>query len=102
MKIPFIEVVIFCGLFSTVNSTLAQTWLPVTNAPVTSWNAIASSADGTKLVAVTYNGLIYNSADSGATWTTNDMSDRLTWVSVASSADGVKLVASGNHIYTST
>jgi hypothetical protein len=65
---------------------------------------VASSADGTKLVAVANlfpdGGYIYTSADSGATWTqTGTQQD---WSSVASSADGTKLVAVANagYIYT--
>ena len=66
------------------------------------WTSVASSADGTKLVAVASNGPIYTSTDSGVTWTSRD-SNR-SWWSVASSADGTKLVAavSGGRIYTST
>ncbi len=61
---------------------------------------VASSADGTKLVAVGYGGIsgsIYLSADSGATWTTPPGPASFWqgnfWSSVASSADGTKLVA---------
>ncbi len=62
--------------------------------------SVASSADGTKLVAVVQNGQIYTSTDSGFTWTPRD-SDR-NWKSVASSSDGTKLVAGvdGGPIYT--
>jgi len=74
---------------------------------------VASSADGTKLVAVSsgpaaqWNGLdpvggyIYTSGDSGVTWT--QTGSKQAWTSVASSADGTKLVAvaSLGHIYTS-
>ncbi len=56
-----------------------------------SWTGIASSADGTKLVAVAHFGQIYTSIDSGATWTARENSRR--WTSVASSADGTKLIA---------
>ena len=67
----------------------------------TSWMSIASSADGTKLVASTAGPGIYTSTDSGVSWTSR------TNISfgyyVASSADGTKLVAAGsNSIYTST
>jgi len=70
------------------------------------WRAVASSADGTKLVAAAMTGL-YTSADSGISWTPPETSRA--WTAVASSADGTKLVAgafqhSGNadyHIYTS-
>jgi len=72
------------------------------------WMAVASSADGMKLVATstpaTFNtdGQIYTSTDAGVTWTARE-SDR-GWRGVASSADGMKLVAAelGGHLYTST
>ena len=69
------------------------------------WTSVASSADGTKLVAVTNGDYIYASVDAGATWTETGTSNA--WTSVASSADGTKLVAVshylvGDHyIYTS-
>ena len=66
--------------------------------------AVATSADGTKLVAgaQTYNnngannGPIYTSADSGATWTATSAPTNYMWSSVASSSDGTRLVASAN------
>jgi photosystem II stability/assembly factor-like uncharacterized protein len=68
--------------------------------------SVASSADGTKLVAAAHDGYIYTSADSGATWTQRGSSQA--WVSVASSADGKNLVAavcdwnsSSGYVYTS-
>ena len=66
------------------------------------WYGIASSDDGTKLVAVVEGGQIFTSTDSGVTWTARE-SNRL-WRSVASSSDGTKLVAvvSEQYIYTST
>src|SRR5439155_7174268 len=75
------------------------------------WRSVASSADGSKLVAMSggaYSGngadggQIYTSTDSGVTWTARDSNRH--WMSVASSADGNKLVAveSGGLIYTST
>ncbi len=66
------------------------------------WDTIASSADGTKLVAVVTAGQIYTSSDSGVTWIARE-SNR-SWNSVASSADGTKLVAvvTGGQIYTSS
>jgi hypothetical protein len=65
------------------------------------WSSVASSADGTKLVAAVQNGQIYTSTDSGVTWTARAGS--LPWSSVASSADGTKLVAGDYYgqIYTS-
>jgi len=55
------------------------------------WNSVASSADGTKLVATINPGYIYTSTNSGANWTPGASGQA--WTSVASSADGSKLVA---------
>ncbi len=65
------------------------------------WQCVASSADGTRLVAGTFGDGLYTSADSGVTWTRREQG--LNWVSVASSADGSKLVAIpfGHQIHTS-
>ncbi|OYZ96060.1 MAG: hypothetical protein B7Y08_06450 [Rhodospirillales bacterium 24-66-33] len=66
------------------------------------WRDVASSDDGTKLVALTDGGRIYTSADSGVTWTAR--ASNRNWWGVASSADGTKLVAvvNGGQIWTST
>lgn len=66
------------------------------------WTSIASSSDGTKLVASVYNGLLYTSTDSGVTWTPRATNQA--WKAVASSADGTKLVAVvvNGQIHTST
>jgi photosystem II stability/assembly factor-like uncharacterized protein len=67
------------------------------------WSGLASSADGSKLVGVTWPGQIWTSADYGVTWTARE-SER-NWSSVASSTDGSKLIAavfSLGRIYTST
>jgi hypothetical protein len=65
------------------------------------WQAIASSSDGSKLVAAVVSGQIYTSTDSGATWTARDSSRN--WSAVASSSDGAHLAAAvnGGQIYTS-
>lgn len=55
------------------------------------WTAVASSADGTHLVACSNPGRIHTSDDSGANWTARDAVR--TWKSVASSADGIRLAA---------
>ena len=108
------------SIYVSTNSGGAWT---LTGAPSNSWTSVASSADGTKLIAAAYatydtndmmiGTLIYTSADSGLTWTT-DTAPSNSWSCVASSADGVKLVAAsyathdtngmtiGNLIYTST
>ncbi|MCX6840566.1 MAG: cadherin domain-containing protein, partial [Verrucomicrobia bacterium] len=69
------------------------------------WYSIASSADGTKLAAGAYNGLIYTSTDSGANWTSRSTSGSRKWLGMTSSDDGSKLAAvveSPGRIYTST
>lgn len=104
---------VILGSFSATNFLPAQTWIQ-TGAPSNSWQSVACSADGKRLVAVaatyggnqingTQPGPIYSSTDSGATWTqisaTNDM-----WNSVASSANGTKLAATAGFdgVYVST
>ena len=68
------------------------------------WNAIASSADGTKLAGAGFNFPIYTSSDSGVTWTAQSGSPSTEWIAIASSADGTRLVAGGygTQIYTSS
>lgn len=70
------------------------------------WNAVATSNDGTKLVATAgYPEYIYTSTDSGATWTQQTGAGMRSWGSVTSSSDGSKLAAGvwfGGYIYTST
>ena len=77
----------------TANFAVAQTWTQ-TSAPVTNWTAVASSADGTKLVAVANASGIWVSTNSGATWTQTSAPPS-GWFRVASSADGARLAAIG-------
>src|ERR1022692_2121144 len=95
-------------LFYAGNRALAQEWA-ATSSPSKWWHTIASSADGTKVVAAEGSpGLIYVSKDAGSNWTaTTAPSDY--WSCVASSSDGAKLVAVSSspsyyhgHLYTST
>ena len=79
------------------------------------WEAVSSSGDGVKLLAVdrtVFSGMVYRSVDSGASWTALadailNSNDRW-WTDVASSADGEVLVVAndgynpGGHIYVST
>lgn len=107
MKILMTVVIIFCGLCSTIDSAFAQAWTQ-NSLPDDTWSAVASSADGSKLVLteVPY-GWIYTSTNSGASWISNSFPN-VDWWSVASSADGEKIavVGGGNFnpgpIYTST
>src|SRR5882762_8503504 len=79
------------GTLSPLSSSFAQTWVQ-TSAPLTNWQAIATSANGRKLVAAADSsypcfcgGPIFTSADSGETWveTSAPVQD---WRAVASSA----------------
>src|SRR5215831_11463906 len=84
---------------STLIKPPQSTWTPRDNDR--DWQAIASSADGSKLVAVVSYGQIYTSTDAGMTWTPHESSRN--WYSVASSADGTKLVTceeGAGQIYT--
>jgi hypothetical protein len=102
-KIAMLMAAAFCGWFTAVNSTSAQTWTQ-TSAPTNDWSSIASSADGTKLVAGIDKGGIYTSTNSGSTWTLTSVPTTNMWTSVASSADGTILAATcvGPGIYVST
>jgi hypothetical protein len=57
--------------------------------------SVASSVDGTKLVAVANGGSIYTSGDSGATWEQTSAPTG-EWYAVASSGDGTILCALGD------
>lgn len=85
------------------------TWA-TNSVPSETWFRIASSADGTRLVAVAGNinpGPIYVSTDSGQTWTPAN-APVTNWVSVAASANGSNWVAAvetsafTGTLYTST
>jgi DNA-binding beta-propeller fold protein YncE len=101
-------------IFISTNSGAAWTvtatniFLGLTARP---WVSVASSADGSKLAAVSDEaaapyGVVITSTNSGATWTTNTV-PFLEWSAVALSADGAKLVATvgapsvGSIIYVS-
>jgi hypothetical protein len=80
----------------------SASWIQ-TSAPAASWTSIASSFDGTRLVATIIAGGIYTSTNSSVTWTASS-APLASWKCVASSFDGTRLAAginSGN-IYTST
>jgi hypothetical protein len=89
-------------IYASTNSGMSWT---LTGAPTNNnwWGAIASSSDGSKLIAscVGHAGGIYTSTNCGATWTSN-AAPYLEFTSVASSADGTRLVAAAfGGIYTS-
>jgi hypothetical protein len=98
---------LLAGLCFTTFISEAQTWMQAI-APNQHWQSIASSTDGTKLVAVADNnngntGVIYTSTNSGINWMLKN-APNLTWNFVASSADGNCLAATvyNGGVYTST
>jgi photosystem II stability/assembly factor-like uncharacterized protein len=103
-----------CGWIYT-STNAGATWI-TNNVPFGTWYAVASSADGSKLAALSWSGnLFYTSTNSGTSWASNSppSTNFLTWRKMASSADGSKLVVAGTKstnggatyfgwIYTST
>lgn len=88
-----------------------MTWT-AQNGGLRDWTSVASSADGSRLIATantsqssggpTSSG-IYTSLDYGVTWTAQNISSTLSWGSVTLSADGTRPAAAANYgaIYTS-
>jgi photosystem II stability/assembly factor-like uncharacterized protein len=77
--------------------------IPNANTPLnTNWQAVACSADKSKLVAVVYGGPIYISTNAGTSWQ-QTLAPLANWQVVASSADGTRLIAAINNgpVYTS-
>lgn len=68
-------------------------WITQTGAGNKNWNSIASSGDGTKLIACAGKGYIYVSHDSGLTWSENTCCEIKEWISVAMSSAGSKMMA---------
>jgi hypothetical protein len=66
------------------------------------WVSVASSADGSKLLAAVSNGQLYTSSDFGVTWVAREAIRD--WSAVASSADATQLfaVVLGGQIYTTS
>ena len=75
---------------------MGQSWI-TNNLPANNnWAAVASSADGSKLVVAASGGPIYSSTDAGATWISNN-APTLHWQSVAMTADGSTLFAAASN-----
>jgi hypothetical protein len=97
-----------CGNTNTCTQTVTvtnqcvpgQTWTP--HESNREWWCLASSADGSRLVAGTYPGQIYTSDNFGSSWTARPTGSHH-WTMVACSDNGDNLVAvvSGGQIYTS-
>ena len=85
------------GIYTSSDSGKSwfKTGAPLINGCVPNWRSVASSSDGTRLVAGLDYGLIFVSRDSGTTWagTSSPNGSAAQWYSIASSSDGTKLVA---------
>ena len=75
---------------------MSDNWVQTSAPSSLSWQAIASSTDGSKLAAVVNGGGIYTSVDRGITWV-QTLAPSNYWNSIASSADGSKLAAVVNN-----
>ena len=73
----------------------AQPWT-LTSAPQTNWVSLASSADGSLIAAVAFNGPMCISTNGGDSWTTVLLQANpwiTNWTAVTVSADGTRLAA---------
>lgn len=101
----FVVVLVGCGcFFSIVSAAFAQTWMP-SDAANMDWHSLASSADGSRLLAAGSSALCI-STNGGVNWTSNNV-PAYSWACVASSADGKNLAAgpgypNTGYIYFST
>ena len=91
-----------------IDSTIdAVTWTERTPAGTSNqnWQAAAADADGSNLLAGTYNGRLYSSKDSGVTWAEQQPASDVNgkWYAMASDATGTRLLASraDGRLYTS-
>ncbi len=75
----------------SISTNAGSTWIPVTG-PVASVNSLAVSSDCARLVAGVNNGLLYASANLGATWTIINTTN-LFWAGASMSGDGSKFAA---------
>lgn len=89
-------------LYTSPNA--GASWSVGAGAPIGNWGRVASSADGTRLIAALIShysletnkssiGGLYTSHDSGVTWNASVGAAPGAWLSVASSADGMHLFA---------
>lgn len=84
------------------------TWHERTGSPVAAWVDVATSGDGTDIIAIAGSDYLYRSTDGGSTWSKPDQSGMNSatqnWKSVDMSSDGQVIVAAvnGGNLYVST
>jgi hypothetical protein len=69
-----------------------HTWRALASSVYTTWNTVAISDDGAKIVAGATDGKMYRSSDSGVTMVASPAPSG-NWLSITSSPDGVNLMA---------
>ena len=91
------------GFGAAISQNSGQSWV-VTSPGSFTWQAIAISDDGTKLVIAPLSNVIWNSTNSGSSWTANPSSGSLNWTGVTATDNGANFVAvaSGSGIYTNS
>jgi len=77
----------------SISSNGGSTFNPIAVAPAASLSCLAASSDCTRLVAGVSNGLLYASANGGASWTTLTTTNQA-WAGLCMSADGSKIIGS--------
>jgi photosystem II stability/assembly factor-like uncharacterized protein len=94
----------FSFLVLPTQSRAADGWTEQRGSGYYNWVSIAPSSDGSRAVALSYNGYIYTTSDSGITWTQRTSDAGRVWYSVTSSASGQYLAAVvyGGNIWTSS
>ena len=96
-------------IYTSADSGSTWTLREISGIPLAKWNAFASSSDGSKLIAASFDGYICTSIDSGVSWIQRKpTTKRAYWLTVAMSCDGTKLFAGDSgineqkaYIYTS-
>ncbi len=85
------------SLLTAIPAAFPQNWIP-SDAPTSAWSSLASSSNGTILVAAANadsfgdSGRIYVSTNSGTNWTMTP-APAATWRAVSASSDGSRLAA---------
>jgi len=95
----------FSAAFISAQRASAQIWT-TSSSPSLTWSSVASSADGSVLVAIgssAPNYYIYTSTNFGTSWSLSGAPSKV-WTTVAASADGKLLLAAAatGGIYSST
>lgn len=80
--------------------TYSLTWTENLSSGFYSWSSIASSSDGSYIIAAVNYGYVYLSRDGGSTWTQVSGLSNSYWTGVEVSSTGQKMIAVSNYGYT--